>query len=103
MSADAEPETTALLEARASNARTAAGVEASGSRVFDFARVFVIVAAGLLIFALAARFAWLALHSSFGVIDDEGYVMVSIANFERGHALYDEVYTLFGPFYYMVA
>jgi len=53
--------------------------------------------------ACAAPFAYYRLFSSFEWYDDEGYVMVSIASFDRGLALYDEVFTQYGPFFYLVS
>jgi hypothetical protein len=43
------------------------------------------------------------LFSSFAAYDDEGYVMVSLRQFMAGGALYDEVYSQYGPAYYWVA
>ncbi|MEO8497354.1 MAG: hypothetical protein ABI614_19975, partial [Planctomycetota bacterium] len=43
------------------------------------------------------------LFSSFATYDDEGYVMVSLRQFMAGGALYDEVYSQYGPAYYWLA
>ena len=43
------------------------------------------------------------LFSSFASYDDEGYVMVSLCQFMAGGALYDEVYSQYGPAYYWLA
>lgn len=56
------------------------------------------------IVALAATLAvagcWL-LFTSFMIYDDEGYVLLSLKNFSRHGALYDRVYTQYGPFLYL--
>src|SRR6187455_434715 len=31
---------------------------------------------------------------------DEGYLMITVQGFNSGHALYDDVFTQYGPFYY---
>jgi hypothetical protein len=56
-------------------------------------------AAGLL--GLSAAFSligWWLLQSTFMIYDDEGYVLIGMRNFSAGHALYDEVFTQYGPF-----
>ena len=49
---------------------------------------------------LAARFAFHAVFSWFPPYDDEGYLLISLKLFRQGHALYDSVYSQYGPFYY---
>ena len=44
-----------------------------------------------------AVIAYRALFSSFEVQDDEGYVLVSLRMFNAGGALYDQVYSQYGP------
>lgn len=46
------------------------------------------------------RAIWLSRGYGGSSLDDEGYVMVSLASFARGYALYDDVFTQYGPFYY---
>ncbi len=55
---------------------------------------FLALALGL---ALAGA---LLLLTSFKPYDDEGYVLLSLVNFADGHALYREIYTQYGPFFY---
>jgi hypothetical protein len=50
--------------------------------------------------ALLAGPAWLIVSTSFMLYDDEGYVLLSLRQFLAGHALYDELFTQYGPFPY---
>ena len=50
--------------------------------------------------ALAAAGYWL-LFTTFMIYDDEGYVLLSLHNFSRHGALYDRVYSQYGPFFYL--
>ena len=43
---------------------------------------------------------WL-LFTTFMLYDDEGYVLLSLHNFSRHGALYDRVYSQYGPFFYL--
>jgi hypothetical protein len=52
---------------------------------------------------LAVRSAYFGAFGELAMWDDEGYLMVSADSFLRGHALYDEVYSQYGPFYYLLA
>ncbi len=38
----------------------------------------------------------------FAKYDDEGYVLIGVRSLLHGHRLYDEVYSQYGPFFYMV-
>jgi hypothetical protein len=40
--------------------------------------------------------------TAFAEYDDEGYMIVTIRHFLEGHALYDEIYSQYGPFYYLL-
>jgi hypothetical protein len=51
--------------------------------------------------ALAVAGFWL-LFSTFQIYDDEGYVLLSLRNFARHGGLYDQVYTQYGPFPYLL-
>lgn len=42
------------------------------------------------------------MFSHFGGNDDEGYVLISLRHFLDGHALYSEINTQYGPFFYAV-
>src|SRR5262249_6416243 len=44
--------------------------------------------------------AYYLLFSMYAHYDDEGYLLITLKQFFGGHALYDEVYTQYGPFYY---
>ena len=50
--------------------------------------------------ALAVAGYWL-LFTTFMIYDDEGYVLLSLRNFSRHGALYDRVYSQYGPFFYL--
>ena len=56
--------------------------------------------AGLLsIAAIAGIFYWM--FSRFSPWDDDGYLLIGIRSLLNGHRLYDEIYTQYGPFYYL--
>ncbi|WP_221029764.1 hypothetical protein [Actomonas aquatica] len=58
----------------------------------------------LVLLPLAALIAWAGrnlMFSVFMVYDDEGYVLLSLRNAFTAGALYDEVYTQYGPFFYL--
>lgn len=40
--------------------------------------------------------------STFAEYDDEGYIMLSLDQYLEGHALYDEVYSQYGPAWYLL-
>jgi hypothetical protein len=62
------------------------------------------VAAMFFFVAIAIGFAsYQRLFSSFAAYDDEGYVMLSLRQFMAGGALYDQVYSQYGPAYYWLA
>lgn len=64
---------------------------------FGFAAAFVLL-------LLAVGFAsYQRLFASFASYDDEGYVMLSLRQFMAGGALYDQVYSQYGPAYYWFA
>lgn len=50
--------------------------------------------------ALAIAGYWL-LFTTFMVYDDEGYVLISLKNFAEHGALYDKVYSQYGPFFFV--
>lgn len=57
------------------------------------------VAALAVVFVLAG---WSLLFSTFMIYDDEGYVLLSLQNFGRHGSLYDQVYSQYGPFYFVL-
>lgn len=66
-------------------------------------RLRVLPAAFLLLAsALVALFAYCTLFATFADYDDEGYVMLTIKFFNQGFPLYDDVYSQYGPFFYLV-
>jgi hypothetical protein len=68
---------------------------AAGRRVLAFAALSVLLVA--IAFAI-----WQAAFSTFATYDDEGYVLISLRGFLSGSALYDEVYTQYGPAFFLV-
>ena len=60
---------------------------------------FLLPGIALLIVALPAYF-----HMFFGFSwwDDEGYLLATVKAVVLHHILYDQIYTLYGPFYYLV-
>lgn len=48
----------------------------------------------------AAVAAYFALFTQFAPYDDEGTLLVTLNAFAHGHALYNDIYTPYGPFYY---
>lgn len=45
-------------------------------------------------------YAYFLMFSRFGFWDDEGYLMETVRAMLQGHPVYDQIYTLYGPFYY---
>ncbi len=60
---------------------------------------FSLVVAALVVTGLTVYY---HIFSEFSWWDDEGYLMATVQAFLRGHLLYDQIYTLYGPFYYLV-
>src|SRR5258708_8661394 len=60
-----------------------------------------VVACGLALTLCAAFTAGYDAFTSLAKYDDEGYMMWTVKNFLAGHALYDQVVTVYGPFYYL--
>ena len=54
-----------------------------------------------LISCLLSWIAWVTLFSRFADYDDEGYILLSVINVFHGHALYDSVYSQYGPAFYL--
>ncbi len=59
------------------------------------------VAFAALAAALGLAGAWL-LFTTFRTYDDEGYVIFSLANFSRDGGLYTQVYSQYGPFFFLL-
>ena len=60
-----------------------------------------LLACALLLTLCTAFTAYYRVFVSLANYDDEGYMMWTIKNFLGGHALYDQVSTVYGPFYYL--
>ena len=52
--------------------------------------------------ALAVVAGYLQIFTLFMLYDDEGYVLISLNNFAEGGGLYDQVYSQYGPLFYLV-
>ena len=63
------------------------------------ARARAVIAFGITT-ALVAAMAYFQIFSFFAEYDDEGYLLISLKLFRQGHALYDTVFSQYGPFYY---
>lgn len=55
------------------------------------------------IIAIASLTALLQMLTAYSDYDDEGYMLLTVKHFLDGHALYSEVPTIYGPFYYLKA
>jgi hypothetical protein len=62
-------------------------------------RAWFPVACALLLL-LGGVYAYYQLFTGFAGHDDEGYLLVSLQSFVDGNALYSDVYSQYGPFYY---
>jgi len=60
---------------------------------------WLMAAAGLLFLATAMAYAFYVVFSR-SMSPDEGYLMITVQSFIEGNALYDTVFTHYGPFYY---
>lgn len=47
-----------------------------------------------------APIAYLAVMTGFSTYDDEGYFLSSLRGYDSGHALFNEIYSQYGPFYW---
>lgn len=59
------------------------------------------VFAGVLLAAALAIAGYWLLFTVFMLYDDEGYVLISLKNFAEHGALYDKIYSQYGPFFYV--
>jgi len=69
--------------------------------VWADSRTRAVIVYGVLAIACAAA-AYYALFSSFSSYDDEGTLLTTLIPFAKGHTLYDQIYTPYGPFYYEI-
>lgn len=56
--------------------------------------------ASILTLAVVAPVAFLTVMTGFAVYDDEGYFLSGLRGYEHGVALYNDLYTQYGPFYW---
>ena len=64
------------------------------------ARVAAAIAAFGITTAVVAPIAYFLIFSFFAAYDDEGYLLISLKSFRQGLALYDTIFSQYGPFYY---
>ena len=69
------------------------------ARVMFRIAAFVLCTAALL--GLALVIGYCRMFTSILSYDDEGYIMISLKGFLSGHALYRDVYSQYGPFFYL--
>ena len=50
---------------------------------------------------LAGLYAYYVLFSNFAFYDDEGFLNISLRHFLQGRPIYDDVFTQYGPFFYL--
>jgi hypothetical protein len=58
--------------------------------------------AASVVLIVTSVWAYYVIFSQFSWYDDEGYVMMTVRQFAEGRALYDDVYSQYGPFYYVL-
>ena len=58
--------------------------------------------AWIVVLAMTTFAGYQSLFSTHAEYDDEGYVMMSLANFMKGHELYDATYSQYGPGFFHV-
>lgn len=69
----------------------------TGASLPGIARVAALGAA----LVLTAGYAYYVAFSTFPFYDDEGFLDLSLRHFMQGRPLYDDVFTQYGPFYYL--
>jgi hypothetical protein len=65
-------------------------------------RTTVLLSLAAVVLFTAAVNVYRSSFMNFAEWDDEGYVMIGLRSFLQGNALYDSVYSQYGPFYYVV-
>ncbi len=63
--------------------------------------LLTVVACGAAAYA-AVTYGYLRMFSMFAAYDDEGYVMQTVQSYLSGHRLYDEVFSQYGPAFYLL-
>ncbi len=64
-------------------------------------RGWIVGLAALIFLAIATVYAFSTIFSYFAFYDDEGFMMISVRGYLDGHRLYDDIFTYYGPFYYL--
>src|SRR5579872_4643533 len=63
--------------------------------------LWVRVILALILLGILAVFAYAKTFTQFPPYDDEGLLMISVQGFLHGRALYNQILTFYGPFYYV--
>jgi hypothetical protein len=63
-------------------------------------RLAAVALAFAVVTAVGVLVAYPRMFTGFAVYDDEGYMLIALRSFVEGGALYDEVFSQYGPFYY---
>lgn len=62
---------------------------------------FLVGLAFATVFGALAATGWVFLFTTFMAYDDEGYLLITLRDYGREGGLYDQVYSQYGPFYYV--
>ena len=65
-------------------------------------RAVVASLAGGYLLWIAGSYGYFRMFSMWAVYDDEGYIMQSVRSYLEGHRLYDEVYSQYGPSFFLL-
>jgi hypothetical protein len=65
-------------------------------------KTLTIAAIGCVLLILAILQIYYRIYSGFAIYDSEGATLINARNLFQGYRLYDQIYSLYGPFYYMV-
>src|SRR4051812_17690924 len=77
--------------------------DACRPRAASLSFIALVVALGFLTtFAIASAYGCWTTSSGFREHDDEGFMLISTRAFNEGHALYDGIYSMYGPFPFLV-
>ena len=68
------------------------------SRVLELS---VVGAVSLAVLVLCGMYAYYTIFARFAGYDDEGFVLMSLKFFFKGHTLYDEIYSCYQPFFHV--
>jgi hypothetical protein len=61
---------------------------------------WILASATLLFLLTAGVYAFTVIFTKFSFYDDQGFIMITVQGYLSGHALYDSVFSVYGPVYY---